>query len=300
METTDSGERPEEKTKPWSLGESGIFWIAVTIISSSLEPILAKIGYRGAATPMQLLFIKAIVGAVAILPLTGRRFFGGLRKAIRFLPVTILFTVTNALVLFSLKYVSAIMVITVLTVTPALVALINQAKGNELLGLRFWSGFVLSLAGILLTLEIYRADSFSFGTTGLICIILAMCTSAIYRTVVDDLTRECSPKTCSLYIFVMNACFSSLICIPFMGPIHPSVWPLGIVIGLAAAVANVGFLTAIYLLGSTKSSILGLLQRPLVIIVVALVLKEPLSILQSVGIVMTIIGTQLASVKRRK
>lgn len=300
MIETEEADLPGPAARVRTASESGIFWIAVTIIASSLEPILAKIGYRGSATPLQLLFIKALVGALVMMPLTGRRYFSGFRSVVKFLPVTILFTVTNALVLVSLRYVNAVMVITALTITPALVALINQAKGTEHTGVKFWVGFALSLVGIILTIEIYRPDSFSFGTTGFLCILIAMCTSAVYRTLVDDLTRDFSPRTCSLYIFVMNAFFSALLCIPFMGPIHSSVWPLGIVIGFAAAVANVGFLAAIHLLGSTRSSILGLLQRPLVIIAVALVLKEPLSIFQVLGIILTLIGTQLASVVRRQ
>jgi drug/metabolite transporter (DMT)-like permease len=281
------------------LNESGIFWIMVSIVASSLEPVLAKVGYRGSATPLQFLFIKALVGGVAILPLTGAKYFLGFAAARHFVFITILFTVTTALFLTALKSISAVTVITVLTVTPALVALINQAKGNEILGFKFWSGFLLSLAGIVLTVEIYRADSLALNAAGALCLLAAMIGSATYRTTIDELTQRFSPRTCSLYIFVMNVFLSSLIAVPFMGPIHASVWPLGFVIGIAAAIANVSFLAAIHLLGSTRSSILGLLQRPLVIVAVALILREPLTLVQCLGIILTLAGTQLASVKRK-
>ena len=282
-----------------TLSKSGTFWIIVTIITSSLEPVLAKIGYRGYATPFQLLFIKAVVGALAILPLTGRKHWIGLRNARKFIPVTILFTVTNALVLISLKYIGAVMVITVITITPAVVAIINWGKGREYPGLKFWAGFGLSLLGIALTIRLFQAGSLQFQALGIGCIVLSVFTSAIYRTNIDDLTAEYAPGTCSIYIFIMNAFLSSLLCLPLMGPIHASVWKFGIVIGIAAAIANVAFLSAIHLIGSTKSSVLSLIQRPVVIVAVALVLRESLAMVQIIGILLTLVGTQMASVKKR-
>jgi multidrug transporter EmrE-like cation transporter len=46
-------------------------------------------------------------------------------------------------------------------------------------------------------------------------------------------------------------------------------------------------------------SVIGLLQRPLVILCAALILKEPLSAVQIAGIILVIVGIQMAKVTKR-
>jgi drug/metabolite transporter (DMT)-like permease len=75
---------------------------------------------------------------------------------------------------------------------------------------------------------------------------------------------------------------------------------MGIWMGFAGAVANIAFLWALCIIGSTRISIFGMLQRPLVIVAASVILHEPLSWLQVVGVAMTLVGIQMANVKRLK
>jgi drug/metabolite transporter (DMT)-like permease len=282
-----------------SLNASPGFWVIVCLISSSIEPIVIKIGYRSAITPFQLLFIKAIVGGIAIIPLTGRWRLFKIKDIRPFAVATLLFTVTTTFLLLALKYLNAIMVITVITSTPALVALINQHRGREHLGKLFWPGFLTCLAGILLTLEINRPGAFLMDPRGILFVFASVFTSAMYRTRMDDLTQKFTPFTSSMYIFTLNAILVTMLIGPWVGSIPPATWPLGAAIGFAGAIANVGFLAALHLLGSTRISIIGILQRPLVIVAVAIILKEQLTMIQIIGIILVLAGIQLASVKRK-
>ena len=45
-------------------------WVLAALLAAAIEPILAKLGYRGDATPLQLLVMKNVVAACMILPLT--------------------------------------------------------------------------------------------------------------------------------------------------------------------------------------------------------------------------------------
>ena len=69
---------------------------------------------------------------------------------------------------------------------------------------------------------------------------------------------------------------------------------------MGIACANVAFLFALALLGSTRISIINILQRPAIIVAAAIILREPLSISQGVGVILVLVGVQLAQVKRKK
>lgn len=298
---------PEKNASPGFINHpdiSAIFWVAVTIIASSVEPIAVKTGYKASATPLQFVVIKALVGGILIVPLTRTFKWIGLKGVSKFLFVSLLYTLTTALVLIALNYISAVMVITIITTTPALVALINQAKGRDKLKLKFWIGFMIALIGIFLTFDISKVSldisSCTLNFTGFFCVFASVATSAIYRTNLDDLTREYTPFGSSNYIFILNAIIVLMFIAPFTGPIDKSVWALGILIGFTGAIANIGFLAAIHLLGSTKISMLGVLQRPVVIIAVALILKESLNLIQIAGIILVIAGIQMATMKTIK
>jgi drug/metabolite transporter (DMT)-like permease len=68
--------------------------------------------------------------------------------------------------------------------------------------------------------------------------------------------------------------------------------------GIAGSIANIAFLYALNILGSTNVSLLNMLNQPTVILLSAIILKENLSLYQIVGIVLTIVGINIA--KRQK
>lgn len=282
------------------LGESAAFWVALTFLASSIEPIAVKIGYAQAADPIHLLLIKAITGAVFMVPMTGRWNQLSMPIIRRYLPAGLYFAITTVFVFMALKFLPAVMVITVSTSTPALVTLINQARGREQVGGIFWTGFLLCVVGNALTLEFGATGASAYNLPGVLCALASVFFSALYRTSMDDLTREFTPRTSSLIIYLLNAGIMALACLPWLPTIPAGLIPLGTLIGFAGAVANIAFLTALHLLGSTRISIVSILQRPLVILAVALILKEPLGWSQVLGMIMVLTGIRLAGVKRGK
>jgi len=275
------------------------FIVSLCLISSSIEPIITKAGYRFPITPFQLLFIKFLVGGIVILPLTRKFEWIGFKGLGSMVIAGLLLMTTSWLVLLSLKYLTAIVVITIITTTPAFVGIVNQFLGKDVLGRKFWLGFFIAFIGILLSIEIHKVGELSFSFIGLLSVFVSVITSTIYRTRLDDLTKDYTPVMVSNYMFIIDALIS--ICfLPFVWPIPNVAIGIGLVIGIAAALANITFLWAIHLMGSTKMSIIGLLQRPIVIICAALILKEPLSLIQITGIVMVFIGIQMAKVIKKK
>lgn len=279
------------------MGASSI-WVLLALTAASLEPILVKLGYRGAVTPLQLLVMKNVVAAAVILPLTRHFRWLAPRDLARIGSVSVLLLLTNGLTLFALSRLTAVTVITLVTVTPAVVALVNQARGRDRLGTRFWIGFWMCFAGVLLTVDAVRPGEFAADALGLLAVTGAIVSSTVYRVRMEDLTRDFEPPLVSTWVFWINALVAVLCIAPFLEPIPAGAYPLGLWIGLAAALANVAFLWAIKLVGSTNMSIFNLLQRPLVIVAAAVVLQEPMTWLQWVGVALVLWGLPMARAVR--
>lgn len=275
-------------------------WVLAALSAAAIEPILAKFGYRGNATPDQLLVMKNVVAACMILPLTRAWKWIGWSGVLRMASVSLLLLVTNACSLVAVKHLPATTVITLVTTTPAFVALSNQWRGRDILGRRYWSGFGLCFLGIALSVDALHAGTMVFHPVGYAAVAGSITSSTIYRTRLEDVTAEYKPALVSTYIFVINALLVLLFVAPFMKPIPMSMAPIGLWIGLAAAVANFAFLSAIHLVGSTKMSIFNLLQRPIVLVGASVALHEVLDWTQWVGIVLVLVGVRLAKVERKK
>ena len=274
-------------------------WIFIALFAASIEPVIVKIGYRGSITPAQLLVFKNLFAVVAIL-LVSRSFkWIGWQKVSKVLSVSLLLLATNGLVLYALQDLSAITVVTMISITPAFVAIVNQIKGRDILNLQFWVGFILCFLGVLFTLDALNLNAYqNMGVTGFFCMLGAIISSTIYRTRMEHITALIAPRLVSTYIFCINGIISSVFILPWVGFIPVSEIGISLWIGVAAVIANFAFLSAISLVGSTRMSIFDLLQRPMVILFAAVILNEARSVMQIIGVIMVILGVQLAKVKR--
>jgi drug/metabolite transporter (DMT)-like permease len=138
----------------------------------------------------------------------------------------------------------------------------------------------------------------SCSAAGLALLCGAVVSSTAYRTALEDLTSRHEPLLISTWFFLINGTLVSIVLLPFVGPIPVTALGIGIWIGITGALANVAFVAAVSLIGSTRMSIINMLQRPLIITTAAVVLGEPFSALQAVGVAMVVWGVQLARVKR--
>ena len=268
-------------------------------MTKSLEPILVKLGMGYCMTAMQLFILKSLVGAVVILPMTRRFRLPDLKDIWHIGSVSVLLLATNLVTLLALERLTAITVITITTSTPAFVALSNTALGRDKLSLKFWIGFVLSFVGVLLTIDVFGQGGLSLlDSWGLIFAFCAVASSSVYRVRMEGLTARLEPRLVSTWVFWINAAVVLLFIMPFAEPVPKQSMLLGGWIGFVAALANVAFLWAIKEVGSTNISIYNMLQRPMVIVAAALILKEPVSLLQFAGIVMVLIGIPMAKAKR--
>lgn len=278
-------------------GEAAVtLWLTAAIFAASAEPIIVKLGYAAGVQPLQIFVLKNCFAAAVVLLLTRRFVWVGAKQLPRLALLAFLLFCTNALILLSLTLVPAVVVMTLVTTTPALVAIINLALGRDTLTVRFWAGFALCLLGVVLMLEV---KSLAGNPLGILAVLAAVVTSSIYRVQMETACKAMNPLVISSYQFPFNV----FLCIPliFITPaIGPEALKVGAIVGSAAALANIAFLSAMAIIGSTRVSMISLLQRPLLLVLAVVVLNEPASALQILGIVLTIAGVQIAQVRRKK
>ncbi|MBX3136078.1 DMT family transporter [Candidatus Obscuribacterales bacterium] len=287
-------EKPKSKLESSKLVSS--MCVVVAILSASIEPIVVKLGYEQNLLPLHLLIVKTIIGSMLILPLTRTYRWVGFKNLARISFLAMLLLSTSALSIFALKHISAVLVITIITTTPAFVAIINQIIGRDELTPKFWAGFVLCFTGVCLGLD---WSTLSMSLVGFSLIFCAVCTSTTYRVTMEAAAKRFSPALISTYMFFINGAFVAAFLYPFAGKIPDGAWHIGAWMGLASACANVAFLFALSILGSTRISIINILQRPAIIIAAALILREPLTWFQGLGVVLVLVGVQMAQVKRK-
>lgn len=269
-------------------------WLFAAIVAASVEPVLVKVGYRAHATPWQLLVVKNLVAAAVIVPLTRRLPWIGVAGVLRVARVSVLLLCTNALSLLALTRIPAVTQMTVVAVTPALVALVSERRGRVALGGRFWVGFALCFAGLLLTIDALRPGALRADAAGLAFALGAVVSSTVYRTTLEDLTPILPPPVVSTWAFLINAALALTLIAPWAGLPARTAWAVGGWIGLAGAVANVAFIEALHRTGAARLSVFTLLQRPLVMVVAAVALHEPMRALQVVGVAAVLAGVRLA------
>ncbi len=283
------------------------FIVPLCIIASSVEPIVAKMCYTSMfIAPLALMAVKFVSGGILSIPsFIIRKKCLNAGNFLKVIPLGILLFVTGACVLFALNDLSASMVITIITTTPAFVAFVNSSRGRAKLGHTFWVGFFLCFLGIVLTLNLPLFSATSEiaappdvkSLRGAALAFLSVFLSTAYRTRLEVVTETLPSSAVSAWMFVISGLLGLLL-FPFVGELDLRGVLFGVFLGFAGVCANITFVKSVQLIGSTRMSVITLIQRPLVIFLAALLLKEPLSAVQVAGIVMVIAGISLARVEQ--
>jgi drug/metabolite transporter (DMT)-like permease len=287
--------------------------IILAVLSASIEPIILKLGYNNFKNinPLEIIVVKNLVGSFIFIIITLFNYFIlkkfrllKLKEILEISKVAFLLLFTTSMTIASLKFIPAIIMLTIYATTPLFVALANSLiKKTEKIDLKFFIGFVLALIGVSLTIGLYKFNLLNLkGSSNLLGIFLAflgVLSSTTYRTTLDYLTNKYTPFVVSNYIFLINGIFIFLFVFPFVfKDLQLGSILIGIYGGIAGSIANIAFLYALNILGSTNVSLLNMLNQPTVILLSAIILKENLSLYQIVGIVLTIVGINIA--KRQK
>lgn len=282
--------------------------IILAILSASIEPIIVKLGYNNFKNinPIEIIVIKNLVSFLIFCIITFFNYFITkefkileFKDILSILKVSFLLLFTTSMSIISLKYIPAVIMLTLYTTTPLFVALTNSLiKKTESISFKFFMGFILAFLGVNLTIGLYDVI-FNLGNKinllGVFFVFLGVLSSTIYRTTLDYLTNKYNPFIVSNYIFLINGIIVILFIFPFfVKDLKLGSFLVGLYGGISGVMANIAFLYAISILGSTKVSLFNMLNQPSIILISAFVLKEKLSIYQILGILLTLLGINIA------
>lgn len=270
------------------------FWLFLSLLGSSLEPVLVKY-FKPDISPLGLIVLKSLASCLLMIPFYGKLRTLSKKNIIPLFQVSSLAFITNGMIFLALKNIPATTLITIITVTPLLVALLNHVKGKAHITAQFLLAFLAVFVGVILTLEVLVKDASFSLNVGIGVALLSVITSAFYRLKMDSLTKDIDPLSISASLFAFNG-LTSLFILPFTD-VPRNVIPFGIWLGFAGMIANVFFLYAIKYLGSTRVSILSVIQRPIAVIFGAILLNELISPLQMAGMFLIFVGIYFAKMK---
>lgn len=267
-------------------------WATLALFTGSIEPIAAKIGFHADASPWQVQLARSTVAALVILPLTRRIAWVSRSAAFRVaIAAALLFTTTTSM-LFALSRLPVADVISILSITPATVAIAARWTNRASLGRRFALGVALSIVGVVITTGAFRGEPGD--ALGLACAFGAVASSTLYRLNLEKLTATSDPAVISTWIYLVHGVIGLVVLAPFVGMPPAVAWTAGCWTGVAAAVSNVAFVAALAGLGAARASLLMLLQRPIIVIAAAVMLAEPLGVEEGVGIALVVAGVALS------
>ncbi|MBS2034609.1 DMT family transporter [bacterium] len=261
--------------------------LLATLLVASLEPVLARLGYSIGVGPWHLLYCKSLFSALLVLPILLRH-----RPSPRVVPAALLLLLTGACQLWAVRRLSAATVVTLISTTPAFVSLINQKLGREKPAVKFWLGLGICLLGILLSLggELGSGD---FDPMGLLFVAGAILSSSLYRTQLEGFRGELNSLQVSITLFLVQG-----LVLGGLGAGAQSLpvqaYAISAWLAVAGVAANLTFVYAVQALGATRMSVFNLLQRPLVIVTAAWLLRESLSLVEWSGVLLVLVGVHLA------
>ncbi|SHK40351.1 Threonine/homoserine efflux transporter RhtA [Desulforamulus aeronauticus DSM 10349] len=276
----------------------GVLLVFLSAAGFGLIPIFALYAYGGGASVTTLLFGRFALAAIFFLSylLYKERKISVQRSQLKYLFLMggVIYTLQSYLYLSSVKYIPASLAVLVFYIYPVFVAVLSSFLDKEELHKKIIFSIVLSLVGLTLVLGI------SFGDINLTGVMLAFGAGLVYSAYLvlgNRVVKETSAMVTSAFV-----CLSAATSIFVIGistgaldfNLTREAWLAILGVALCCTVLAIFTLfRGIELIGSTKASILSMIEPLITIGFSAALFNERLSLLQMMGGVAVLAGAVL-------
>lgn len=286
------------------MGQVGIGYL-IAVIQAILYAGMGVIGkflYNTGLNPEQVTairFIGAVLIVGVVLIIRRKPFFS--RSPLVYAQA-FFFAASAYLYLVSVDHLTAGLATVVFYTYPAVVALMAVFALHERLTFRTVAALVLAMVGIVLISGVLAPQELQLSALGIALAVAASIAFAIYMIIGQKTVAKDEQLTLT---FTMSA-VSALLCVvlfptqlpPLLG-MSPLQWGMSFAIALLCTVLPVFLLlAAIKRIGSTKASLISILETPFSLLLAFAVLGETLTGMQGVGcllVVASIVVTTLPS-----
>ncbi len=292
MATSERGAGSENRSQAY-----GIFLIVMGAVLIGFMPTSAKIAYADGANALAVLLFRSIFGAAGLMLFLAMRRQRVMidRKHFKSAAIAgVMHMVAAVGILGSIVYIDISLASVIIFLYPFIVAVVNHQRGTTRLGLS-----TIALMG-LATLGLALALGVSFGTLhpmGIFLSALGAVAIAIMILGVSDISTKVGPLQANLHMVIWAAIYFAILAVllPLTGWFDPLIYPQSLTGWIATAVAGltftfgyVLFFASADIIGTTRASVLSILEPVMIIGVAIAVLGERLSPLQWVGMVLVL------------
>ena len=281
----------ETKKQNYSFNK-GYISLFLALILGSLRPVLIEIGVTGLSTPIRVTVLSAIIaGLIAFI--FNRPNLKIFNKFKYYIP-GLLLLLNTILTAYALKYTNLITVITIISLTPIVVAFhkLILEKSTKNIGW-FFAGFVFAFIGILQVIEITSFEDFQLNLLGIVLSILVVIVSDAYRVFIEKKALRVISKKLSP-IIVMTGGLFSLAYIPFDPMMFTNTnfkfWIVIVLLAISITYSNLLFIKALKMVGALTTSLVYIMQPAIVVILGILFIDEPFKMNYLTGISLIILG----------
>lgn len=281
----------ETKRQNYSFNK-GYISLFLSLLLGSLRPIFIKIGVSDLSTPIRVAVLSAIIAG--LIAFTFNRPNLKIFNKFKYYIPGLLLLLNTVLTAYALKYTNLVTVITIISLTPIVVAFhkLFLEKSTKNLGW-FFAGFVFAFLGILQVIEIKSFEDFQLNLLGIILSVLVVIVSDTYRVFIEKKALRVISKKLSS-IIVMTGGLFSLAYIPFdpmmLVNTNLNFWIVIILLAISITYSNLLFIKALKMVGALTTSLVYIMQPAVVVILGILFISEPFKMNYLTGIGLIIFG----------
>lgn len=275
----------------------GLGMVLVAAIFVSLIPITAKISYQEGANPLAVITLRALLGMIGLgtyMALRRQGFRIGW-PSFRFSAVTGAAQAFGALgIMGAVAYIDISLAILIVFLHPFLIAIVAHFRGESRLTALTASCIAVALLGLALALAV----SFDrLNTTGIGLALLGAAAATVMVLTIFHATKQVGAIAANFYMTVWASLYLVLAAIlgPALGLIDAMAFPLSskgwigiLTTGVAFSLGYVLFFAGAAVIGTTRASVLSIIEPILTILLAILLVNEWLSAIQWLGVALVV------------
>lgn len=269
----------------------GYLFVIISSVADATLPIIGKIAYAYALTPIQLFFIRHCFAFVIISVLLWARGKHIIRLSPQVIIQGLLLFIQEILFYYSLAYLPASTATIFFYTYPILVALLAIVLFREKSSLAFYLGLIMAVLGVAIMSGLL-SNVISISIKGLVMAAASALLFAFFALLGQKTTVDIEPlQLMGTFSFI---CFVTCIFVfPHDAATVTSCNFHQILLGVAASMVNnllglLTFLAAIRYLGATRTSLGCTLEPVIGVILAVILLHEPFTYVEVIGAAMVI------------
>jgi len=288
---------------------TGIIFVLLGALAIGIMPSAAKVAYQEGANPMAAIVVRSLIGVIGIgtyMGLVGIRFGVGW-NTVRYSSFSGAMQSLSSLgIMFSLAYMDVSPSVLIVFCFPFIVAAFTHFYGGSRISGIVLICFCVAIVGLALVLGV-RGSSVSL--TGILFAVIGMVSTAAMVLSVAKLSSRIGAIPANFFMTGWTSVYFLIVVAvgPVIGlidePVLPETargWVALFGVGVSFTLGYVLFFIGAAIIGSTRASMLSIMEPVLIILTAMVLVDERLSSIQWVGLLLVIISLAVIELPGRK